>query len=95
MPISSKIKQRLNDADHRYWAGDNISEHIMDGEHEELIAELTEKFEDVLSSLVIDTDNDPNSHGTGKRLAKMYFNEIMSGRYEPMPSATAFPIRWL
>ena len=48
MPISSKIKQRLNDADHRYWAGDNISEYIMDGEHEELIAELTEKFEDAM-----------------------------------------------
>ena len=23
--------------------------------------------------------------------AKMYFNEIMAGRYDPMPNATAFP----
>ena len=28
---------------------------------------------------------------TGRRLAKMYFNEIMAGRYDPMPNATAFP----
>jgi GTP cyclohydrolase I len=40
---------------------------------------------------VIDTENDPNSNGTGKRLAKMYINELMAGRYEPIPAATAFP----
>ena len=28
---------------------------------------------------------------TGRRLAKMYINELMSGRYNPMPKATAFP----
>jgi GTP cyclohydrolase I len=28
---------------------------------------------------------------TGRRLAKMYINELMAGRYEPMPNATAFP----
>ena len=28
---------------------------------------------------------------TGRRLAKMYINEIMSGRYDPIPNATAFP----
>ena len=28
---------------------------------------------------------------TARRLAKMYYNEIMSGRYLPMPNATAFP----
>ena len=28
---------------------------------------------------------------TGRRLAKMYINELMSGRYNPMPNATAFP----
>jgi len=91
MSVSSKIKQRLTDADHRHWAGDNISEYIMDGEHDELIVELTEKFEGVLDSLIIDTVNDPNSKDTGRRLAKMYVKELMSGRYYPAPSATAFP----
>jgi GTP cyclohydrolase IA len=41
--------------------------------------------------LLIDRENDPNSKGTARRLAKMYFNEIMAGRYDPAPDATAFP----
>ena len=28
---------------------------------------------------------------TGRRMAKMYVNEIMGGRYNPPPSVTAFP----
>ena len=91
MNTSDKIKKRLVEAGDRYWAGDNISAHIEEGEKQQLIDELAVKFEDVLQSLVIDTANDPNSNGTGKRLAKMYINELMSGRYEPMPPATAFP----
>ena len=91
MAVSDKIKQRLQEAGDRFWAGDNISAHIEEGEKQQLIDELAVKFEDVLQGLVIDTENDPNSHGTGKRLAKMYINELMAGRYEPMPAATAFP----
>jgi len=91
MSISSKIKARIQEAGDRFWAGDNISAHIQEGEKQQLIDELAIKFEHVLQGLVIDTENDPNSNGTGKRLAKMYINELMSGRYEPMPPATAFP----
>lgn len=91
MKISEKIKQRLEQANARYWAGDNISQYIEDDEREELIEELTDKFESVLDSLVIDRARDPNSQNTGYRLAKMYVNELMSGRYYPMPNATAFP----
>ena len=61
------------------------------GDKDALIEELTPKFEEVLDSLVIDRYNDPNSMDTGRRLAKMYINELMSGRYNPMPNATAFP----
>lgn len=91
MTKSSEIKKRLEDAGVRYWAGDNISQVLREGDKEELIHELTEKFESVLDSLLIDRHNDPNSKGTGKRLAKMYINELMSGRYDPKPPATAFP----
>lgn len=91
MKTSEKIKQRLEQANARYWAGDNISQYIEDGEREELINELTDKFESVLDSLVIDRARDPNSQNTGYRLAKMYVNELMSGRYYPQPNATAFP----
>ena len=91
MSKSKQIKARLQDAGIRYWAGDNISEVLQKGDKEELIDELTGKFEDVLDSLVIDRHNDPNSQDTGRRLAKMYVNELMAGRYDPMPNATAFP----
>ena len=91
MSTSKKIKQRLKEAGKRFWAGDNISDFIEDGEKQQLIDELVPKFEEVLQGLVIDTENDPNSNGTGKRLAKMYINELMAGRYDPMPNATAFP----
>ena len=91
MSKSEQIKTRLQDAGIRYWAGDNISEVLQKGDKEELIDELTGKFESVLDSLVIDRHNDPNSQDTGRRLAKMYVNELMAGRYDPMPNATAFP----
>ena len=91
MSKSKEIIGRLQDAGIRYWAGDNISEVLQEGDKEQLIEEATLKFEQVLDSLVIDRHNDPNSMDTGRRLAKMYFNEIMAGRYDPMPNATAFP----
>jgi GTP cyclohydrolase I len=75
----------------RFWAGDNISEYVDDNVLPELIDEATAAFEQVLDTLLIDRENDPNSKGTARRLAKMYFNEIMAGRYEQAPDATAFP----
>ena len=86
-----EIKARLVQADMRYWAGDNISKVLHTGDKEQLIDEATVAFEEVLDALLIDRYNDPNSKGTARRLAKMYYNEIMVGRYEPSPSATAFP----
>jgi GTP cyclohydrolase I len=88
---SDEIRKRINAAGARYWAGDNISQYINEGEKDKLIDELTLKFEDVLDSLLIDRHTDPNSIDTGRRLAKMYVHELMSGRYNPAPPATAFP----
>ena len=90
-PLSQVIRDRLKRDNKRFWAGDNISEYISDVEKDTLINEATEAFEQVLDTLLIDRETDPNSHGTAKRLAKMYFNEIMAGRYEPGPDCTAFP----
>lgn len=90
-PISEIVRERIKNEGARYWAGDNISRYIADDEHTLLIDELTGKFEGVLDSLIIDRHNDPNSKGTSRRLAKMYVKELMSGRYEPGPDATAFP----
>ena len=91
MTVSETIRNRIKADGGRYWAGDNISKYIYFDEYDRLIEETTKAFEHVLDALVIDRENDPNSKGTAKRLAKMYFNEIMSGRYNPAPDATSFP----
>jgi GTP cyclohydrolase IA len=101
MHISDKGYEEANLADairfnmkrdkKRFWAGDNISDYLHDGDKEILINEATAAFEKVLDTLLIDRENDPNSKGTARRLAKMYYNEIMGGRYDPAPDATAFP----
>jgi GTP cyclohydrolase I len=89
--LSQVIREKMRAENKRFWAGDNISDYIKENYKQELIDEATEAFEQVLDALLIDRETDPNSKGTARRLAKMYFNEIMAGRYDPMPSATAFP----
>ena len=89
--ISELIKERLEDAGIRYWANDNISSVLEEGDKEKLIEEAIPAFENVLQKLLIDTKTDPNSQDTARRMAKMYINEIMSGRYDPMPNPSAFP----
>ena len=89
--LSQALRNRMHLDGKRFWAGDNISDYVSESAKEHLINEATEAFETVLDTLLIDRENDPNSKGTARRLAKMYYNEIMAGRYEPAPDATAFP----
>ena len=89
--LGDAIRFKMKRDKKRFWAGDNISDYLHEGDKERLINEATEAFELVLDRLLIDRETDPNSKGTARRLAKMYFNEIMVGRYETPPDATAFP----
>jgi GTP cyclohydrolase I len=89
--IGDYLRFKMKREGKRFWAGDNISDYVSEEDKERLINEATEAFELVLDRLLIDRENDPNSKGTARRLAKMYFNEIMAGRYDPAPDATAFP----
>ena len=89
--LADAIRFKMKREGKRFWAGDNISDYLHESDKEHLINEATEAFELVLDRLLIDRENDPNSQGTARRLAKMYFNEIMGGRYDPAPDATAFP----
>ena len=89
--VSEVVTDRIKQNNSRYWAGDNISQYISEEEKAQLVVELTEKFEGVLDSLIIDRFEDPNSQGTAHRLAKMYIYEIMAGRYDQAPDATSFP----
>ena len=89
--LSAAIRFQMKREGKRFWAGDNISEYLDEDKIAQLIKEAADAFEGVLKALLIDTENDPNSKGTAKRLAKMYFNEVMAGRYDQAPDATAFP----
>jgi len=89
--LASVIRARMKRDGKRFWANDNISDYLHESDKEHLINEATDAFEKVLDALLIDRETDPSSNGTARRLAKMYINEVMSGRYEPAPDATAFP----
>lgn len=91
MSKTKEIIQRLKDKNIRYWANDNISEVLEEGDKQALIEEAVPAFENVLQKLLIDTKTDPNSQDTARRMAKMYINEIMSGRYDVMPNPSSFP----
>ena len=85
------LREKMQRDGKRFWASDNISDYLAPSDREHLIEEATVAFESVLDALLIDRETDPNSKGTARRLAKMYYNEIMAGRYEPSPDCTAFP----
>ena len=89
--LSDSIRSNMRANGKRFWAGDNISDYVYPEMKKVLIDEATEAFELVLDRLLIDRETDPNSQGTARRLAKMYYNEIMGGRYDPAPDCTAFP----
>ena len=89
--LSQVLREQMKAQGRRFWANDNVSEYMSDAVKEKLIEEAAVAFEGVLDALLIDRETDPNSKGTAHRLAKMYFNEIMGGRYDPAPDATAFP----
>ena len=59
-PASERIRYRLVGADCRFHANDNISAYVKEGELDELKAEVQAKMQEVLASLVIDTDSDQN-----------------------------------
>jgi GTP cyclohydrolase I len=90
-PVSVKIRERIAAARKRFHANDNIADFIQPGELESLLDEVEEKMKGVLSSLVIDTENDHNTDKTARRVAKMYLNEVFQGRYVKAPEITEFP----
>lgn len=91
MTISNKIRERIQNNRAPFLANHNISDFIQPGELDQLVDEVAEKYQAVLESLIIDTTNDHNTHGTAHRVAKMMVKEIFCGRYTPSPKVTSFP----
>ena len=91
VPVSQKIRARLQAARHRFHANDSIAQYIEPDELPQLQAEVESKLLEVLQSLVIDTEEDHNTRGTARRIARMYLSEVFRGRYMPKPHVTEFP----
>jgi GTP cyclohydrolase I len=91
LPVSARIRARIQAARQRFHANDNIADFLEPGELDELLAEVEGKVKGVLESLVIDTESDHNTQDTARRVAKMYLNEVFRGRYVPVPPVTEFP----
>jgi GTP cyclohydrolase I len=91
VPLSQVIRKRIQAKKARFHANDNIAQFIEPGEIDGLIDEVAGKLQGVLESLVIDTQSDHNTRGTAYRVAKMYVNEVFTGRYTPQPNLTKFP----
>ncbi len=91
VPLSQVIRKRIQARKARFHANDNIAQFIEPGEIDGLIDEVAGKLQGVLESLVIDTKSDHNTRGTAYRVAKMYVNEVFTGRYTPQPNLTKFP----
>lgn len=89
--MSKKIIKRFQAAGIKFFCNDNISEHITEGELELLEKEVATNFDNLLRSLLIDVDQDHNTNETGKRVAKMFIQEIFKGRYVQKPKITTFP----
>lgn len=90
-PVSARIRARIQRADQRFHANDNIAAFLEPGDMEALLEEVAAKMDGVLESLVIDTESDHNTHGTARRVAKMYLKEVFAGRYSEAPPVTEFP----
>jgi GTP cyclohydrolase IA len=91
IPLSQKIRERLKSSGTRFFATDNISDHLEPNEQNALIPEIEQICTNLLNSLVIDVENDPNTKDTARRMAKMFIQEIFSGRYVKPPTITEFP----
>ena len=89
--VSDRIRDRLIENGHSFFANDNLAEYINPGELNELEKEVTSRVKDLLRSLVIDVDNDHNTKETAERVARMYLNEIFKGRFHLQPKVTSFP----
>jgi len=65
---------------------------LTDEDRSEMINRLEEKYSEILDILRI-SRKDPNAEQTPFRLAKMFVNELLCGRYAPEPDVTVFPNR--
>lgn len=60
-------------------------------EKTKIVDDAAEHYGRFLTALGVDWQNDPNSTGTPRRVAKAYVNDLWKGRYEILSPITSFP----
>lgn len=88
--IIDGIYKRLTANKIPHFANDNISKYLSKSEKTVIQKEVEDRMQDVLRALIIDPA-DHNTRDTAKRVAKMFVNEVMAGRYSDLPKVTSFP----
>ena len=63
---------------------------LTSAERATMISQATRKIEELLSIFQIDYKHDPQTSGTPLRVAKMFVNEMMRGRFTEPPDLTEF-----
>ena len=72
------------------YCNDTLDQPLEDGEREAMIAAAAQKVEELFDVLRIDHRNDHNTRETPQRVAKMFVEEILQGRYTAPPRITEF-----
>lgn len=67
-----------------------LGQPLTEAEREGMIAAAARKLEELFDILRIDHQNDHNTRETPQRVAKMYVEEILEGRYTAPPKITEF-----
>ena len=67
-----------------------LAEPVAEAEREAMIAAAAQKVEELFDVLRIDHRNDHNTRETPQRVAKMFVEEILQGRYTAPPRITEF-----
>ena len=91
VPVSVKIRERIEAARKRFHSNDNIAAFIEPGELEQLLDEVEAKMQGVLDSMVIDTSQRPQHQRHGPPRRQDVPQEVFKGRYVKPPAITEFP----
>lgn len=101
--LSKKILKKLSDDDilrikeelkniPSYAASESVI--LTDEQRAVMTNQIAEKYKEIFDLAKLDYLNDENLKDTPFRIASMYINELMVGRYSPAPRIEAFPANY-
>jgi GTP cyclohydrolase I len=92
--VTNQLLTLLDNSSIPFKANDNISQAFQlfsSAEKDAYLQEVENAVQNLLHTLLIDTETDHNTKDSARRIAKYYVNEIFKGRYIPEPNITTFP----